>query len=139
MNFLGRYSDPIYCIMRLLVGLMFMCHGLDKVFGIFGGKTGGPSLMVAGGWIELICGLLIAIGLFTSIAALLASGEMAVAFFMFHAAKGVIIPYVNKGELAVLYCFILLYIAARGAGLWSVDAMMKGNGLPNGSGRRVTI
>lgn len=123
MNFLGRFSSPIYCIMRLMVGLMFMCHGLDKIFGIFGEKPGGPPLVVAGGWIEIICGLLVAIGLLTSIAAFIASGEMAVAFFMMH-AKTSFIPYVNKGELAVIYCFVFLYICARGGGLWSVDAMM---------------
>ena len=133
MNFLGRYSDPIYCIMRLIAGLMFMCHGLDKIFSIFGGKPAEVPLMKAGGWIEIICGLLIAIGLLTQIAAFLASGEMAVGFFMFHAAHGTIVPYVNKGELAVLYCFLFLYIAFRGAGLWSIDAMIGRGRTVNGS------
>jgi putative oxidoreductase len=90
-------------------------------------------MMKVGGWVEIICGLLVAIGLLTQIAAFIASGEMAVAFFMAH-AHGTIIPYVNKGELAVLYCFVFLYIAARGAGLWSVDAMMN-----RGGGRAETI
>jgi putative oxidoreductase len=133
MNFLGRFSDPIYCIMRLVAGLMFMCHGLDKMFGTFGGKPAGMMMMKVGGWVEIICGLLIAIGLLTQIAAFIASGEMAVAFFMAH-AHGTIIPYVNKGELAVLYCFVFLYIAARGPGLWSIDAMMN-----RGAGRAETI
>lgn len=124
MNFLERFANPIYAIMRLMLGLMFMCHGLDKIFGTFGGKGGGPPMVVVGGWLELILGALIAIGFLTHIAAFLASGEMAVAFFMIHAAKGGLIPYVNKGELAVVYCFVFLYIAARGGGLWSVDAMM---------------
>ncbi|MGI8482614.1 MAG: DoxX family protein [Chthoniobacterales bacterium] len=134
MKFLGRYSDPIYCIMRLVVGLMFMCHGLDKIFGIFGGKPPGMMMGIVGGWLELILGLLVAIGLLTRFAAFLASGEMAVAFFMVH-AKASFIPYVNKGELAVVYCFIFLYIAARGAGLWSVDAMINRNPVDDLSAR----
>jgi putative oxidoreductase len=83
-------------------------------------------MMVAGG-IELVCGLLIAVGFLTKYAAFVASGEMAVAFFMGHATKGSILPIVNQGELAVLYCFIFLYFAAAGAGIWSVDAAMRKN------------
>lgn len=139
MNFLGRFSDPIYCLMRLITGLMFMCHGLDKVFGMFGGKKAAAPLMVAGGWIEIICGLLVALGLLTSIAAFIASGEMAVAFFMMH-AHGSLIPYVNKGELAVLYCFVFLFISAYGGGRFSLDAMLfRGRSIGDGrfSGDRV--
>ena len=125
MNSLNRYADPVYCIMRLLVGLMFACHGLDKIFSMFGGKVAEAPLMMVGGWLEIILGFMIALGLLTRIAALLASGEMAVAFFMFHAKEGVLIPIVNKGEMAVLYCFIFLYIVFYGPGRWSIDAMMK--------------
>src|SRR3984893_9182550 len=109
MNSLNRFADPFYCIMRLVVGLMFACHGLDKIFGTFGGTPVEGTLMVVGGWLEIVCGFLIAVGLLTRIAAFLASGEMAVAFFMMH-AKSSIIPYVNKGELAVVYCFVFFYI-----------------------------
>jgi putative oxidoreductase len=125
MNSLSRYADPVYCIMRLLAGLMFACHGLDKIFGTFGGETGGPPLIVIGGWLEIVCGFLVALGLLTRIAAFVASGEMAAAFFMMHAKNGVLIPYVNKGELAVIYCFIFLFIFFYGPGRWSVDALMR--------------
>jgi putative oxidoreductase len=125
MNSLSRYADPVYCILRLLAGLMFACHGLDKIFGTFGGETGGPALIVVGGWIEIVCGFLVAVGLLTRVAAFVASGEMAAAFFMMHAKNGVLIPYVNKGELAVIYCFVFLFIFLYGPGRWSVDALMK--------------
>jgi putative oxidoreductase len=125
MHFLNRLADPFYCIMRLVVGLMFACHGLDKIFGTFAGKTEAlPPLMMVGGWLEIICGFLIALGLLTRVAAFVGSGEMAVAFFMMHAPKG-FIPYVNKGELAVVYCFVFFYIFLRGPGRWSIDALIK--------------
>jgi putative oxidoreductase len=125
MNSLNRFADPAYCIMRLMVGLLFACHGLDKIFGTFGGKVATVPIMVVGGWLEMVLGLLIAAGLLTRIAALLASGEMAVAFFMFHAKGGVVVPLVNKGELAVLYCFIFLFIFFYGPGRWAIDALMR--------------
>jgi putative oxidoreductase len=110
-RWLGRYSEPLYSIMRLVVGLLFSFHGAQKLFGAFGGQaqTSNPMMLLAG-LIE-ICGLLIAVGLLASWAAFLASGEMAVAYFMVH-APGSLFPIVNKGELAVLYCFVFLYIAA---------------------------
>jgi putative oxidoreductase len=124
MNSLDRFSAPFYCIMRLVVGLMFACHGLDKIFGTFTPKAEAlPTLMVVGGWVEIICGFLVAFGLLTRLAAFVASGEMAVAFFMMHAPKG-LIPYVNKGELAVVYCVVFFYIFLRGSGSWSIDAMI---------------
>jgi len=111
--------------MRLVVGLMFACHGLDKIFGAFTPKGEAlPTLMVVGGWVEIVCGFLVALGLLTRVAAFVASGEMAAAFFMMHAPKG-LIPYVNKGELAVVYCFVFFYIFLRGSGSWSIDALFK--------------
>jgi putative oxidoreductase len=114
--------------MRLVVGLMFFCHGAQKIFGWFAppGEQGGqlPPLMVTGGCIEIAGGLLIAFGLFTRLAAFIASGEMAVAFFMMH-AKGSILPIVNKGELAVVYCFLFFYIFLYGPGAWSLDVMLR--------------
>src|SRR6202045_5329207 len=125
MNSLNRFADPFYCIMRLVVGLMFACHGLDKIFGTFTPKAEAlPTLMMVGGCVEIICGFLVAFGLLTRIAAFVASGEMAVAFFMVHAPRG-LIPYVNKGELAVVYCFVFFYIFLRGPGSWSIDALLK--------------
>ena len=122
MNSLNRFADPFYCIMRLVVGLMFACHGLDKIFGTFTPKEALPPLMAVGGWMEIVCGFLVAFGLLTRLAAFVASGEMAVAFFMMHAPRG-LIPYVNKGELAVVYCFVFFYIFLRGAGRWSIDSI----------------
>jgi putative oxidoreductase len=114
--------------MRFVVGLMFFCHGAQKIFGWFTppGQPGGalPPLMAVGGWIEIVAGILIAVGLFTRIAAFIASGEMAVAFFMMH-AKGSILPIVNKGELAVVYCFLFFYIFLYGPGAWSLDVMLR--------------
>ena len=82
------------------------------------------SLMGAAGVIEFVCGVLIALGLFTTYAAFLASGEMAVAYFKQHAPGGVL-PILNHGELAVLYCFVFLYMAAQGCGVWSVDKAVR--------------
>jgi len=128
MNSLTRYAVPFYSIMRFVVGLMFFCHGAQKIFGWFAppGQHEGPlpPLMAVGGWIEMVGGILIAIGLFTRIAAFIASGEMAVAFFMMH-AKGSILPIVNKGELAVVYCFLFFYIFLYGPGAWSLDVMLR--------------
>ena len=124
MDSLNRFADPVYCIMRLIAGLMFMCHGLDKIVGTFGGKVTTDPLMQVGGWLEIVCGALIAIGLLTRIAAFVASGEMAVAFFMMH-AKASFVPIVNHGELAVVYCWLFLFIFLYGPGRLSIDAMMK--------------
>ena len=130
MNSLNRFADPVFCIMRFLVGLMFFCHGAQKILGWFAAPqqpAGGslPPLMLVGGWIELVCGLLVAFGLFTRIAAFIASGEMAYGFFFMHVAgSGSLIPIVNKGEAAVLYCWIFLFIFFHGPGSWSIDALM---------------
>ena len=127
MNSLSRFADPVYCVMRLIVGLLFACHGAQKVLGWFpkpGSPPGPPDLlMTVGGWIELICGLLIAIGLLTRLSAFISSGMMAVAYFMAH-AKGGFFPIVNRGELAVVYTWLFLFIVFYGPGRWSVDAMM---------------
>lgn len=118
---LGAVQSPIYSLMRFVVGVLFACHGAQKLFGLFGGHTMIHNpLMLAGGIIEFGGGLLIAIGLLTSVAAFIASGEMAVAYFMMH-ARGGFWPIVNKGELAVVYCFVFLYIAAHGSGRFAVQ------------------
>ena len=121
-QFLGNYSTYIYAILRIIAGLSFALHGSQKLFGFPGDKPPVQitSLMGIGGVIELVCGLLIALGLLTSYAAFIASGEMAAAYFMVHFPKG-FLPTVNQGDLSVLYCFLFLYIAAQGAGSWSLD------------------
>jgi len=124
-RYLGRYSEAIYCLMRLMVGLAFAQHGAQKVLGLLGGqKMPLASLPGVAGIIELVGGLLIAIGLFAGWAAFIASGQMAVAYFMVH-AKGGFWPIINKGELAVAYCFIFLYIASRGSGRYSLEAALR--------------
>jgi putative oxidoreductase len=127
VNSLGKYSGYVYAVLRIVVGLMFACHGAQKLFGMFGGKGGAEGLMLLGGIIEFGGGLLIALGLLTRPAAFLASGMMAVAYFMAHASGGPL-PIINKGELAVVYCFVFLYIFFRGAGLLSLDSMIFKNG-----------
>jgi len=125
MRWLQKYEQPIYALLRVVAGFLFACHGAQKIFGFPGGHGGGslPPLMMAAGWIELLGGALIAIGLFGAIAAFIASGEMAVAYFMAHAPGG-FWPIVNHGEPAVIYCFVFLYIAAHGSGRFSVDEML---------------
>jgi len=119
-----KFSEPVYAILRIVTGLLFAFHGAQKLFGAFGGTSRlSDPLMLAAGLIELLGGGLVALGLATRIAAFLASGQMAVAYFKVHAPAG-FWPIQNRGELAVLYCFIFLYIAARGAGRWSLDALI---------------
>lgn len=125
---IGRFSAQTFAILRIIGGLMFALHGTQKLLGYppipkgMGGPF--PPLMMVGGGIELICGFLIAIGFFTGIAAFIASGEMAVAYFTTHAPGG-FWPVQNQGELAVLYCFLWLFVAAHGAGIWSVDNALR--------------
>lgn len=123
---LGNFSPYAYALMRIVVGLLFACHGGQKVFGWFGGidgkGTAAPlsSLFGVAGTIEMITGFLITIGLLAGYAAFIASGQMAAAYFIGHFPNG-IWPIENKGEEAVFYCFVFLYMATRGAGIWSID------------------
>jgi putative oxidoreductase len=119
------YQDVSYAAMRFLAGGLFAFHGAQKLFGLFGGKvmTGSPK-MLAAGLIELAGGLLIAFGLFTIVAAFVASGEMAVAYFTVH-AKGGFWPILNGGELAVLYCFVFFFIVWQGSGRFSLDRLIR--------------
>lgn len=125
MRFLSRWVEPIFAVLRVVAGLLFACHGAQKLFGVLGGQVAGEPLMILAGVIELAGGLLIAVGLFTPIAAFIASGEMAVAYFVAHAPQG-FWPIQNGGELAALYCFLFLYVAARGGGPYSVDGRFGG-------------
>jgi putative oxidoreductase len=124
-RWIGKYSETLYGVMRIIVGLLFACHGAQKLLGMFGGQ-GLPSnpLILAAGVIELVGGILIAIGLWAGLVAFIASGEMAFAYFKAHASGG-FWPIVNKGELAVIYCFIFLFIASEGSGALSLDALRK--------------
>lgn len=124
-RWLGRYSETIYGVMRIMLGLAFACHGAQKLFGAFGAQavTDKPLMLVAG-VIEFFGGLLIALGLQAGFAAFIASGEMAAAYFMAHFPGG-FLPILNKGELPMVYCFVFLYIASRGSGKLSLDGAMR--------------
>ncbi len=121
----GGITDLAFFLARVIIALLYTCHGAQKLFGVLGGTrmTGNP-LMLTAGVIELGCGLLIAFGLFARIAAFLACGEMAVAYFKMHAPHG-FWPIMNKGELAVAYCFFFLFVAAYGAGPYSLDRLLR--------------
>ena len=122
--FMSTYSSQIYALMRIVVGFLFLCHGTQKLFGFPSAMPAGvPAFIIYGaGPIELVAGTLVMIGLFTHWASFLASGEMAFAYWMAHATKG-LLPIQNNGELAVLYCFVFLFISTKGSGIWSIDAL----------------
>ena len=122
---LSAYADTSYAALRIVAGALFAIHGAQKLFGVLGGeKQELLSQLWIGGVIELVAGALIAVGLVTRWAALIASGTMAVAYIQFH-WKGQLddgfFPAVNGGEPAVIYCFLFLYIACRGPGPASLD------------------
>jgi putative oxidoreductase len=128
MNSLNRFADPVYCIVRLVVGLVYACHGGQKLLAYPGGGHGVDGLAFIAGIIELVGGFLIAFGLFTRIAAFFASGEMAVAYFMFYVGvvptlEAKFFPIMNGGELALLYCWFFFLIIFHGPGRWSIDAL----------------
>ena len=121
-TFLPKYQDDLYALMRVVFGLLFLCHGMSKLFGWPQSAPDAPAAVIyIAGSIELFGGTLVVVGLLANSAAFLCSGLMAVAYWTAHASRD-FIPLRSGGELAVLYCFIFLYIAARGAGKWSVDA-----------------
>jgi putative oxidoreductase len=121
---LSRFVEPTYATFRIVAGLLFAFHGGQKLFGMFDG-TARPlaSLMGLAGIVELAGGVLVMIGLLAGLAAFFASGQMAVAYFLAHAPRGGW-PIENAGELAALFCFTFLFISARGAGIWSIDAAL---------------
>jgi putative oxidoreductase len=111
--------------MRIVVGFLFLWHGVQKLFGYpVAMPPGVPAFITyVAGPIELVGGILVMIGLYTRWSAFLASGLMAFAYWMAHGTKA-LLPVVNGGELAVLYCFVFLLIATQGSGVWSVDALL---------------
>jgi len=125
-NLIGKFvnKDYFYFVFRVLVGLLFLQHGLQKLFGMFGGLGGNSaelfSMMGLAGLIELLGGLGIALGIFARLGALLAALEMIVAYFMVHVPQG-LIPFVNQGELALLYVASFLVIMAFGARKFSLE------------------
>lgn len=124
----STWAPRLLSILRIITGLMFLQHGTQKILGF--PATGKPivnllSLSGTAGLLELIGGTLIILGLFTRPVAFILSGQMAVAYFMVHAPES-LYPVLNRGELAILFCFIFLYLAAAGAGPWSLDAQRRG-------------
>jgi len=125
MKFLDGFGEQAYALLRIVAGLLFLAHGVQKFFNFpvkFPMELN-PMLQAAGA-IELIAGGLIVIGLFTRPAAFIASGMAAVGYWTAHATQG-LYPIVNGGETIALYCFIFLFIATRGAGIWSVEGAKK--------------
>ena len=126
-RFLEPYSECIHDTVRIVAGYCFMLHGLQKMFGLFGGQQVEiVSLLGLAGIIETVGGALIIVGLFTKPVAFIASGQMAVAYFIGHVAREgqFFLPLVNRGESAVLFCFLFLYLASAGPGAWSLDARL---------------
>ena len=121
----SRWQPQLLAVLRIMTALLFLQHGLIKLFGFPpAGKPGIQdvgSLLWIGGGVELICSVMVLLGLWTRLFAFIAAGEMAVAYFMVHAPKG-FYPAVNMGEGAILFCFVFLYLAAAGAGAWSIDS-----------------
>jgi len=123
-----EWTPRILSLLRIIAGLLFLEHGLIKLVGFpapMPGMDHLPPLLLVAGIIELVGGALITLGLFTRIAAFLASGEMAVAYFMGHMPHG-FWPALNQGEAAILFCFVFLYLVFAGPGEWSIDAMRRG-------------
>lgn len=129
MAFLDNRAAQLRALLRIMAALLFMEHGLMKLFAFPAAQPGVPSplpaLLVAAAVIEVAGGALIALGLFTRLVAFLCAGEMAVGYFMAHASKS-FWPGVNGGDAAILFCFVFLYIAAAGPGAWSIDGMRGG-------------
>jgi putative oxidoreductase len=121
-TWLSRWQPQLLALLRIVTGLLFLEHGLMKLFHFPAAQMPGPlpTLLVVAAVIELVAGVLVTLGLFTRLAAFVASGEMAVAYFMGHFPKSPW-PGVNMGDAAILFCFVFLYLAAAGAGAWSVD------------------
>jgi putative oxidoreductase len=125
MDFLKPYAWQFLSVLRVMSGLLVLQHGTTKYLNFPVGPMSNASPMTmsgAAGLIELVCGALVVIGLFTRPAAFLLSGMTAVAYFWAHAPRG-FFPILNAGELTVLYCFVFLYLATAGGGPWSVDRL----------------
>jgi putative oxidoreductase len=132
-RFLEPYRPQLLAILRIIAGLLFLEHGTAKLFAFPVAQPGAPdplpTMILAAAVIELIGGILITLGLFTRLAAFVAAGEMAVAYFIGHYPRG-FFPVANMGDAAILFCFVFLYIAAAGPGSWSLDSMRMRKPLP---------
>lgn len=124
--FMSAFNSRAYALLRIVTGFLFLWHGVQKLFGFPEPMPPGvPMFIIYGaGPIELIGGLLVMLGLFTRGAGFIASGQMAAAYWIAHGTNG-LLPLQNKGELAVLYCFVFLFISTQGGGIWSIDSLIK--------------
>ena len=127
---LARWEPMVLSIFRIMVGLLLFQYGVAKIlkFPVLPYFANIPPLIAAAGWLELVLGALLILGLFTRPAAFILSGEMAFAYFMGHMFKTdppVFIPLLNGGNAAILFCFACLYLACAGGGAWSLDAVMR--------------
>jgi putative oxidoreductase len=127
---LARYEPMVLSIFRIMTGLLLFQYGVAKIlkFPVLPYFADIPPLIVFAGWVELVLGALLILGLFTRPVAFILSGQMAFAYFIGHMFKGatpVFIPLLNGGNAAILFCFACLYLACAGGGLWSLDAMMR--------------
>lgn len=132
MESLSRFTPIILSILRIVTGLLLLEHGSQKLFNFPPGGHGTVaigSMIGVAGLIEFAGGMLLVLGLLTRVAAFLCSGLMAVAYFMAHAPNS-LYPIVNKGELAVIYCFACFFLFFAGGGAWSIDAMLRRNRMP---------
>ena len=122
-SFMRPYASQTYALMRIVTGFLFLWHGTQKLLSVPMPPPPQipPFVITIAGPIELIGGALVMIGLFTGWAAFLCSGLMACAYWMAHGTQA-LLPIQNMGELAVLFCFVFLYISSHGSGIWSVDA-----------------
>jgi len=119
---LDRFGKETHALLRIVAGLLFLWHGTQKLFGFPAPTPDAPAfILYVAGPIELVGGVLVMIGLYTRQAAFVCSGLMAAAYWMAHGTKA-LFPLNNGGELAALYCFVFLFLAANGSGVWSVDA-----------------
>jgi putative oxidoreductase len=125
-----RYTPYVLAILRIVTGLLFIEHATIKFFAFPAGMPGMegplPGIMLAAGAIELVAGSLITLGLFTRLAAFIAAGEMAAAYFMAHFPQS-FWPALNMGEAAIMFCFVFLYLAFAGGGAWAVDNVLRGS------------
>ncbi|MGE5313747.1 MAG: DoxX family protein [Acidobacteriota bacterium] len=125
LTLLSRYEPQLYAVLRCAAGFLFLWHGSQKLFDVPpAAHPFAPHVLWIAGPIEFFGGLLILLGLRTREAAFLASGEMAYAYWTVHAPQNML-PLLNMGELAVVYCFLFLYMVARGSGSYSLDALLK--------------
>lgn len=123
-TFMRKFQPQTYALMRIVVGFLIVWHGTEKLFSFpVPPKQVAPFMLYIAGSIDLIGGVLVMVGLFAGWAALILSGLKGMTYWMFHGTTA-LLPMLNGGELSALYCFIFLYIAAEGSGIWSVDAAL---------------